>query len=194
MRKFILAGLLTAIACLAPAYALSVLPVSLDELIDTSAVAFEGTCVDNRSARDPATGLPVTYTTFEVRDVLKGDVGRTHVIKQVGGALENENLTYRVQGVPTFTPGEDYVVFLAGVSAQGFSSPMGLGQGRFTVHSRGGVREAGNGSDLRETVGKALDRMPEHARQKFLQGSEPVRELDVEDLKDTVRNYQRGAR
>ncbi|MEQ1518832.1 MAG: hypothetical protein ABL931_20315 [Usitatibacteraceae bacterium] len=65
-----------------PAGAASVRPMLLDEIIDTSAVAFQGTCVANRSERDPLTNYIVTYTTFEVRDVIKGGVPTTHVIKQ----------------------------------------------------------------------------------------------------------------
>jgi hypothetical protein len=83
--------------------------------------------------RDPQTNLVVTYTTFAVEDVLKGTVPATHTIKQIGGNLAAEGTTLRVEGIPTFVVGQNYVVFLAGVSSAGFSSPIGLGQGRFSV-------------------------------------------------------------
>src|SRR5258706_12954950 len=57
------------------ASATSMLPLYLEEIIDHSTLAFEGVCLENRSERDAATNMVVTYTTVEVKDVLKGDVG-----------------------------------------------------------------------------------------------------------------------
>ena len=137
-RKVLLAIAVFVIALIGaiPVRSATVLPMYLDELIDRSAVAFEGTCTGNRTERDPATGLVVTYTTFEVRDGLKGAVGSTHEIKQIGGTLPDEGVQFSVKGIPSFEIGEDYVVFLAGVSSAGFSSPMGLSQGRMGYLTR----------------------------------------------------------
>ena len=130
--------------------AASVRPLLLDEIIDTSAVAFQGTCTGNRTERDPLTNFVVTYTTFEVKDVLKGNVGATHTIKQIGGKMPADEASFRVVGVPTFTIGEEYVVFLAGVSSAGFSSPIGLAQGKFTVKQNSAGKTVSNGRDFRE--------------------------------------------
>jgi hypothetical protein len=194
MRKFFLAILLQAAAWAFPAHALTSLPLYLDELIDRSAVAFEGTCVSNRTERDALSGLVVTYTTFAVHDALKGSPESTHVIKQVGGTLPDESFTYRVHGVPTFNVGEDYVVFLAGVSAAGFSSPMGLGQGRFTVRSTPHGLEASNGRDFKDLAARLVDKMPERARAHLLESAGAVTAIDIDDFKDTVRNHVRSSR
>ncbi|MGE5096467.1 MAG: hypothetical protein ACM3SO_15120 [Betaproteobacteria bacterium] len=183
--KHALAALACVIACAAPAHAASVLPLYLEEMIDTASVAFEGTCIGNRSERDPATNLVVTYTTFQVRDVLKGTVAATHVIKQVGGTLPDGGMQYRVAGVPTFAPGEDYVVFLAGVSSAGFSSPIGLAQGRFSV--KPGQR-VGNGRDFREMATHVGPHMPASARAALANAQGPVRDMDLLEFKQTVRN------
>jgi hypothetical protein len=183
-----------ALACLMPqrAHAMSVIPLYLDEVIDTSAVIFEGTCVDNRSERDAVTGLVVTHTTFEVRDVLKGGVGRTHTIKQIGGSLPGEALQYRVQGIPRFEPGQDYVVFLAGMSRAGFSSPIGLAQGRFEITNEEGVRRVRNGRDLREMTSRIAAQVPLAEKSRMEKTKGAVEKMDLEDLKQTVRNH-RGA-
>jgi len=194
MRKFFLAIFLQAAAWAFPAHALTSLPLYLDELIDRSAVAFEGTCVSNRTEREPGSGLVVTYTTFEVHDAVKGSPASTHVIKQIGGSLPEENFTYRVHGVPTFTVGEDYVVFLAGVSAAGFSSPMGLAQGRFAVRSTPQGREASNGRDFRDLAARLVDKMPERARAHLLESAGAVTAMDIDDFKETVRNHVRSSR
>lgn len=170
------------------ARATTVLPLSLDDIVGTSAVAFEGTCLENRTERDTATNLAVTYTTFAVHDVIKGDPGTTYTIKQVGGELP-QGLAFKVRGVPTFAPGEDYVVFLAGISDKGFSSPIGLSQGRFTVHQGASGREVSNGRDFRELTDTIPDaELPPGLAQRVRHAADPVRHLGLQEFKQLARD------
>jgi hypothetical protein len=184
----IVTALILALAPLAPARAASVLPVDLPDLIETSTTAFQGRVIGNRTERDAATGLVVTYTKFEVADVLKGAVGNIHEIKQLGGSLPGEALQYRVPGIPDFTVGQEYVVFLAGVSAAGFSSPIGLTQGRFNVNGKGSAKRVGNGADFRELTARMRERLPDVARANLAGAREKVREMDIDEFKQSVRN------
>jgi hypothetical protein len=129
--------------------AASVRFVPLDEMVDTAAIAFHGRVTGNRSERDSLLNVVVTYTTFEVTDVLKGNVGKQHTIKQIGGVLPDGSEGYRVHGVPRFAVGEEVVVYLAGVSQWGFSSPIGLQQGRFAVTEQEQRKVVSNGNDFR---------------------------------------------
>jgi hypothetical protein len=169
--------------------AASTLPLYLDEMADSAAVAFEGRCLANRTEVDVATGLVVTYTTFEVRDALKGALAGTHEIKQVGGEVPGGGPQFRVMGVPRFEVGEDYVVFLAGVSTAGFSSPMGLSQGRFKVEAKGAARKVGNGRDFKDMTQRIFTKVPASARSEMDKTVQPVREMDLEDFKQTVRTH-----
>ena len=178
----------------APAYGANVLPLYLEEIVDTATTAFEGKCTANRTERDPASGLIVTYTTFEVRDTLKGSPGSTLTIKQIGGTLPDQGVQYRVSGVPTFEVAQEYVVFLAGVSSAGFSSPIGLAQGRFSIKSEGGVRKAGNGRDFRDLASRIPQHVPASTRARLQQADASVRELDVNDFKQTVRNRMKDGK
>jgi hypothetical protein len=191
-RRLVLSAL--AFATFATAQAASVLPLYLEEVIDNSTTAFEGTCTGNRTERDPATNLIVTYTSFAVHDVLKGSVGTIREIKQIGGSLPGEALQYRVEGIPTFVVGQDYVVFLAGVSSAGFSSPIGLEQGRFDIRTVGASRRVGNGRDFRDTTSRIAALLPQAARSRVQQAAEPVRDLDLDDFKQAVRNRVGGGR
>src|SRR5687768_2555553 len=103
-----LAGLCLALAAV-PAGAMSVRPATFDQLVDHAAVVFEGEATENRSAKDES-GSIVTYTTFAVREVVKGSAGATHTIKQLGGTADG--MTFKVEGVPRFEVGKTYVVFL----------------------------------------------------------------------------------
>jgi len=181
-----LAAICCALAYLAPAQATSVIPLYLEEMIDTSAAVFQGTCTANRTERDAETGFVVTRTTFAVHDVLKGSVGNVHAIKQIGGTIPEEKLEYRVEGVPQFTEGEEYIVFLAGVSAAGFSSPIGLQQGKFSVKSGSAGRQVRNGRDFKDMTARISPLLSETAKAK-LKANGPVTELDLEEFKQVVR-------
>ena len=174
-----------------PASATTVLPLYLDEIVTTSTTAFEGTVLENRIERDATTGLPVTFTKFQVTDPIKGAVGSVHTIKQIGGEMADGGLNYSIKGVPKFEVGEEYVVFLAGVSAQGFSSPIGLSQGRFKVHKEGNEKRVANGRDFRDMAtmpGAAPDALVERIRNH----DKPVRELELKEFKDLVKRKAEG--
>lgn len=176
------------------AHATSVLPLYLDEIIDNAAVAFEGVCVDNKTGRDPQTGALVTLTTFQVSDVLKGSVtGSTYTIKQMGGEDKSAGLNFKVFGVPKFAPGQGYVVFLYGVSPQGFSSPVGLSQGRFEiVQDASGLAKVTNGVDFHEmTQRMPFALLPEALKQK---AGGAVTRVELGQFKQLVRGHLGGAR
>jgi hypothetical protein len=192
MTKRFLAAALLWLSCAFPAQATIVLPLYLDEIVADAAVAFEGTCVGNRTEREAATNLVVTYTTFAVRDVLKGDVGKTHVIKQVGGESPDGKPAFSIPGVPKFAPGEDYVVMLAGISEAGFSSPIGLQQGRFGVRREAGAPKVGNGRDFRDLTQNLPPQAPDSVVERVRGAGAPVRELGLSEFKELVRSLGRG--
>jgi hypothetical protein len=179
------------LACLAlalPARATTVLPLYLDEIVQKAAVAFQGTCTANRTERDPQTGMIVTYTTFQVDDALKGGVGSTYTIKQIGGELPGEAIQYKVQGVPKFNVGQGYVVFLPAASSAGFSSPVGLSQGRFLVEPDPAGPQVSNGRDFREMTARIpADQLPPAAKAKIGQAPGPVRRMGLDEFKQLVR-------
>lgn len=195
MKSFLSAGLLgLALMFGVPAQAASVVPLYLDEIVDQSAVAFQGTCTGNRSERDPHTGMVVTYTTFEVHDVLKGEIGSVYTVKQMGGVLPSEGLGFKMEGVPTFEEGRGYVVFFAGVSRLGFSSPIGLSQGRFSVIADRDRHQVTNGRDFKElTARMGPQALPKSAQAKFGAAGE-VRELGLDEFKTMVRGRTGAAK
>ena len=78
-------------------------------------------------------------------DLIKGNAEDTYTIKQIGGELKNRNMALRVHGVPKFHVGKNYVVFLPAKSKLGFSSPLGLHQGSFSVLNINGEQVVSNG-------------------------------------------------
>lgn len=131
----LMAGLLLSSSVLAT----TVLPISLERMSKKAELIFYGTVVSNEVKVDEASGHIATFTTFDVIDVIKGDVGDTHTIKQIGGQLPGSKTMFKIHGVPRFTIGEKTVVFMPQESQLGFASPLGLGQGRFTVRDNNGA-------------------------------------------------------
>ncbi len=149
MKKYFLTFAL--IVFFLPAFnaaATSVLPISLEQLSMRASLIFHAEVISNQVKRDTQSRQIATYTEFKIIDAIKGSIGTTHTIKQIGGQLENSNVALKIHGVPSFQVGKDYVVFLPAKSTLGFSSPLGLHQGSFSVSIVDGEQVVSNGNNL----------------------------------------------
>ena len=99
-----------------------------------------GRVVDVRSGTD-ANGLAVTWTTFDVEETVKGTAAGRRTVKQIGGA---DGAAFRVPALPRYRVGEELLLFLHGESRAGFTSPVDLGQGCFSIVRKDGAAEAVN--------------------------------------------------
>jgi hypothetical protein len=146
-----LAACLIGLGIAGSAAAATVRPILLDEIIDSSAVAFHGTCIANRVELDPVSNFIVTYSTFAVRDVIKGAPAATHVIKQIGGTMPGGESGMIVRGVPKFVVGEEYVVprrYLV----DGFLRARSARHRQIAVQEGG--RKTASGRDFRELTAR----------------------------------------
>ena len=137
--------LLILLLCSLQAAATSVLPVSLQRMATTAAIIFHGTAISNEVKLDQTSGRVATYTTFKVNEVIKGDPGTTHTIKQIGGQLPGSNVRQLIHGVPQFAINQEYVIFLPEASSMGFASPIGLSQGKFDIRKLNGETMVSSG-------------------------------------------------
>lgn len=136
------------LCCSLQAAATSVLPVSLQRMAQTAEMIFHGTAIGNEVRLDQASGRVATYTSFKVIEVIKGNPGATHTIKQIGGQLPGSNVRLVIHGVPRFDVGEEYVIFLPKTSSLGFASPIGLSQGKFDIRKLNGQAVVNNRNRL----------------------------------------------
>lgn len=132
----------------APATATSLLPISLEQLSTRASLIFYGEVINNQVKKDDISGQIATYTEFKVIQLIKGKTTSVHTIKQLGGIDKNSNINFHIRGVPRFEKNRRYVVFLPEKSSYGFSSPLGLHQGSFTVFSENGEQLVSNGQNL----------------------------------------------
>jgi len=135
------------------AQATTLLPVDLSHLHRYAQNILYAECIDNQVEMDQQSNAVVTYTTFSVKDAIKGAPQQTITIKQIGGEMKETGAALVVPGVPKFALNEKYLLFLPKKSRLGFSSPVGLGQGSFQVFkSRDGNMMVSNGRDFSELM------------------------------------------
>lgn len=164
-------------------YATSVFSVSLDRMAQKAHLIFHGKVISNE-VRVDSSGQIATYTEFKVMESVKGNIGSTHTIKQVGGRVPGREWQFEIQGVPKFFVGQEVVVFLPRPSRTGFSSPIGLSQGRFAIRDTLQGKMVGNG----RTVDKLITKSAIAAKAINLK-SVPGRpdKAKLEDFLNTVR-------
>ncbi len=124
--------------------------MNLADLVGHSQRIFSAVCQNVSSGFDE-NNLPYTRYSFQVTDSLHGVANQqVVVIKQFGLAepiqLDNGvTRVSRIEGMPRYVPGQEYLLFLNQESRLGFSSPIGLIQGAFRVRGQGTSRTVVNG-------------------------------------------------
>jgi hypothetical protein len=108
-------------------------PINLEEMTQRADRIFSGRCVNVRVAHDPVLDQVVTYVTFAPHRVEKGEIRGSVTIKLLGDQDMDAPPGSATEGVPTFSKGEEVILFLHGDSPHGLTSPVGFGQGKFTV-------------------------------------------------------------
>ena len=115
-------------------------------------IIFYGKTISNEVKVDDVSNRVVTFTTFKIIENIKGITEATLTIKQVGGQLPGSKIVHRIHGVPRFTIDEEYIVFLPAKSTLGFTSPIGLGQGKFSVYKQNGIKMVSNGRAIKNLI------------------------------------------
>jgi len=137
-----------------------VLPQNIEQLESQAQLIFAGVCTGRTSAFT-SQGIPVNIFTFEVRDIAKGNLrtGARIEVRHFGNDVPNaQRLAMRIPGIPTYTVGQEVVLFLNPPSAIGLTAPVGLSQGLFSVEgTRDGKRRIRLDPVRRSMLTKGLD-------------------------------------
>jgi hypothetical protein len=107
--------------------AMVVRTLSLEEITRRADRIFVGTCVGMSEASSES-GQPITEITFKIIDPIKGASGDRLTIRQIRGGSGM---------VPGYAVGQEVLLFLHPESATGLTSPVGMGQGMFTILRQG---------------------------------------------------------
>lgn len=111
------------------AWASKVRLVTVEEMTDRAAKIFYGRCIGIDYVESDSVPGKIGVYTFKVEQPIKGEVSAVETVRMIDATGE-----MTLDGARTvFAEGERAVLFLYGENAQGLTSPVGLGQGRFTV-------------------------------------------------------------
>ncbi len=128
---------------------LTVLQLNLEQMTALSEKVFAGKCVGVQERKDKA-GRPVQYVTFKVLEMLKGEPVSQVTFKQLGYKAPPLDRDTAVQGffreMPTYSEGEEAVLFLSAEGKLGFTAPIGIYQGKFDVVNQQGQKMVVNGA------------------------------------------------
>ena len=102
--------------------------MNLEDVITSAQYIFSGLCTGSERRYDAETGREVVFVQFTVTQMLKGEEVDEITFKMSKVAVDIGN-------APTFTHGQEVILFLYGKSDVGFTSPVGLAQGTFSVLS-----------------------------------------------------------
>ncbi len=164
-----------------PSGATSLKVMNLEDLVGNSQRIFSAVCQNVSSGFDE-NNLPYTSYSFLVTDSIHGVANQQVVVLKQFGLAEPIQLDNgvtqlsRIEGMPRYVPGQEYLLFLNQDSRLGFSSPIGLIQGAFRVQGRGTSRTVINGMrnanlliDTRKSIQQRVGE-----RQQNLSRSAPV--------------------
>lgn len=182
-----------------PVEATRVRSLNLEEMTHRAGTILSGRCVDVRVMRDPDLEFEVTLITLNVARTIKGRDRRTMTFKMLGAADQGSTRGRSVPGMPGFRRGQEVVLFLYGESASGLTSPVGLGQGKFTVIDQKGrpvaLNAFGNKALFRGLSVEATDSLGDLPQQWRGQGGIPLDTLlsMVEKLNPAIKSLPKQA-
>ena len=120
--------------CTLALHATTVVPMSVERLTHVSSDVVRARAVETWSAWNAEHSQIFTYTKFTSLHRLKGTLGQTFLVKQMGGSAGG--YTQHVAGVRHFRPGEETVLFLRQSEKGDAMVVTGLMQGNFHVTRR----------------------------------------------------------
>jgi len=179
MNRYLRWGSLLAVIAFStiPLGATSLKMMNLADMVGHSKRIFSGVCQDESSGLDE-NNMPYTRYSFRVTDSIYGIADQqVVVIKQFGLVepiqLDNgvTNIT-RIEGMPRYIPGQEYLLLLNKESRLGFSSPIGLVQGAFLVQGTGTSRTVVNGmgnTNLLIDTSKSIQQRSQESQQNLSQ-------------------------
>lgn len=166
VRKWKIVSLAMFVLALAApgAWPTTVMKLSEAELALMADAIFVGRCIGVKEEWDDAKGKIYTYATFDVEDLIKGDMPGQVTVKSLGGQVGN--LKMIVPGSPKFSTNQEYLVFLW-KDASGAYRVLGMTQGKYNVYTeqatgrkfvkRGAVAFDGDKDAMQGERGQNLD-------------------------------------
>ena len=177
--------LITALFFFQSAHAQRTIRMNIERMVSDAAIIVHGTVTNVESSADPQTFIVSTSVTIAVTENFYGADQPTVTVKMVGGRTSKKRVKFAE--MPAFKVGEEIFSLFFAPSKYGFTSPVGMGQGKFTVEKDAAtdkkvVRNAINNARLFSEMKHASDL----SNSSIITTNESM--LSAEHLSKTIRS------
>ncbi len=123
--------LLVLIFAVQSVYSQRTIRMNLERMVSNAGIIIHGTVATVETKIDQESNILSTFVTIDVKENFYGVSQPSITIKMLGGSSKTR--TVKFAEMPKFTVGEEFVGLFYAPSKLGFSSPVGMGQGKFSV-------------------------------------------------------------
>lgn len=174
--KWLAALLLTVIPW--QASATSLLQLSFEELVNNSALIFEGRVID-LEARQTGPRSIHTFVTFEILDIIKGDYRASTIeLSYLGGRVGDIELTVSEMQFPAM--GETGIYFVENPAEEFIHPLVGWSQGHYLIRQLDNLRQEVTTAEGQAVVG--VEETSTTAMPMLLEHGDTVRGLRIQAL------------
>ena len=185
IRKLhLLSLLLLAAAIIQTSSAQRTIRMNIERIIADAAIIVHGTVAKVHYAIDPKTNLLSTFVTIDVKENLFGAEQKQITLKMLGGKTDRRTL--KLADMPQYVKGQEIVGCFFLPSTSGFTSPVGMGQGTFTVVTEPstGKRVIRSAAEQRQLFA-GMKYSSALARKEWQSGT--AQEIDADEFTRTIR-------
>ena len=143
--KTLVSVLISCLLMVSPLGATTILGMSIDEVTKGAELIFEGEVVEH-NVRENDAGLIVTYVTFRIEELIKGEYDE-HLLelKFTGGRLGEQIM--EVSGLRIPSPNEEGIYFVESVNRNLVNPLLGWSQGHYLIYEQNGERRVSTVND-----------------------------------------------
>ena len=137
-NKTLFSVLMSYILLVSPLEATTILGMNIDEVAQGAEIIFEGKVVEH-NVRESTAGMIVTYVTFRIEELIKGQYDEPLLeLKFTGGSLGGQIM--EISGLRIPSPNEEGIYFVESVNRNLVNPLLGWSQGHYLIYEQNGER------------------------------------------------------
>ena len=144
--KTLVSVLMSCLLLVSPLEATTILGMNIDEVAQGAELIFEGKVVEH-NVRENAAGMIVTYVTFRIKELIKGEYDEPLLeLKFTGGRLGRQIM--EISGLRIPGPNEEGIYFVESVNRNLVNPLLGWSQGHYLIYEQNGERRVSTVTDM----------------------------------------------
>ncbi len=143
--KTFVSVLMSYLLLVSPLWATTILGMNIDEVAQGAELIFEGKVVEH-NVRENTAGMIVTYVTFRIEELIKGQYDEPLLeLKFTGGSLGGQIM--EISGLRIPSPNEEGIYFVESVNRNLVNPLLGWSQGHYLIYEESGERRVSTVND-----------------------------------------------